>query len=430
MFFYSPGQYSVLEPDGSVRTVDYTSDSKQGFNAVVKTKGPNVHPKSVKPHIDYHKEARVIQPKAFASKEAHLVFANSDLKSLIIPEESKHHSYERIIPNQHRFKESKIVVKPQTYNFEEESKKYEDFSNDPIKFNFESAISSANTHSGDWQTFPSHGEAPAKSNFDFASYKPIKSGKPKPDKAFESFRQLDTGKNYEPVLDSKLKFHEPIADSGFKYSKPPIDTAYRLFEPADEAAYKFSEPLDHSSYKFSEPMDHSSYKFSEPSDHSSYKFFEPIVDSGNKFSQPIIQGGFKPFSGNSGDSVIHEKPALPPSFKFEHIAHLEQQSKPIYGKPRVELPKKKPFTTPGLSHFATNGNNRVKNSSARTKAAIKPDYSHYFASSKSSGSPVMFAMPNTNFPTEQKTAANRIIRELMHQGGYGMRYSSKEGYFL
>ena len=30
------GQYTLVEPDGSVRTVDYTSDEKNGFNAVVK----------------------------------------------------------------------------------------------------------------------------------------------------------------------------------------------------------------------------------------------------------------------------------------------------------------------------------------------------------------------------------------------------------
>lgn len=28
---------SVVEPDGSIREVDYTADSKNGFNAVVKT---------------------------------------------------------------------------------------------------------------------------------------------------------------------------------------------------------------------------------------------------------------------------------------------------------------------------------------------------------------------------------------------------------
>lgn len=31
------GHYSVVEPDGSIREVDYTADSKNGFNAVVKT---------------------------------------------------------------------------------------------------------------------------------------------------------------------------------------------------------------------------------------------------------------------------------------------------------------------------------------------------------------------------------------------------------
>ncbi|XP_070510029.1 uncharacterized protein [Chironomus tepperi] len=38
------GHYSVVEPDGSIREVDYTADSKNGFNAVVKTHGPNDHP--------------------------------------------------------------------------------------------------------------------------------------------------------------------------------------------------------------------------------------------------------------------------------------------------------------------------------------------------------------------------------------------------
>lgn len=38
------GHYSVLEPDGSVRTVDYTAGGKSGFNAVVKHNGPFHHP--------------------------------------------------------------------------------------------------------------------------------------------------------------------------------------------------------------------------------------------------------------------------------------------------------------------------------------------------------------------------------------------------
>lgn len=37
------GQYSLVEADGSVRTVDYTADDHNGFNAVVKKSGLNVH---------------------------------------------------------------------------------------------------------------------------------------------------------------------------------------------------------------------------------------------------------------------------------------------------------------------------------------------------------------------------------------------------
>ena len=37
------GQYSLVEPDGSIRTVDYTADDVHGFNAVVTKSAPSVH---------------------------------------------------------------------------------------------------------------------------------------------------------------------------------------------------------------------------------------------------------------------------------------------------------------------------------------------------------------------------------------------------
>ncbi|CAH0724278.1 unnamed protein product, partial [Brenthis ino] len=40
------GAYSLVEPDGSVRVVEYRADDKTGFNAVVKRIGPNIHPVS------------------------------------------------------------------------------------------------------------------------------------------------------------------------------------------------------------------------------------------------------------------------------------------------------------------------------------------------------------------------------------------------
>lgn len=38
------GGYSVHEPDGTVRHVEYTADKHNGFNAVVKKSGHGVHP--------------------------------------------------------------------------------------------------------------------------------------------------------------------------------------------------------------------------------------------------------------------------------------------------------------------------------------------------------------------------------------------------
>ncbi|CAG9795838.1 unnamed protein product [Diatraea saccharalis] len=37
------GEYSLVEPDGNVRVVEYTADPLRGFNAVVKKTGPNIH---------------------------------------------------------------------------------------------------------------------------------------------------------------------------------------------------------------------------------------------------------------------------------------------------------------------------------------------------------------------------------------------------
>ncbi|XP_014286480.1 cuticle protein 7 [Halyomorpha halys] len=38
------GQYSLVEPDGSTRTVDYQADDHNGFNAVVTRSGHSSHP--------------------------------------------------------------------------------------------------------------------------------------------------------------------------------------------------------------------------------------------------------------------------------------------------------------------------------------------------------------------------------------------------
>ncbi|KAL0266861.1 UNVERIFIED_CONTAM: hypothetical protein PYX00_009297 [Menopon gallinae] len=43
------GQYKIVEPDGTVRIVDYTADGHNGFNAVVRREGHAHHPQ-----VSYH----------------------------------------------------------------------------------------------------------------------------------------------------------------------------------------------------------------------------------------------------------------------------------------------------------------------------------------------------------------------------------------
>ncbi|XP_026471457.1 cuticle protein 19-like [Ctenocephalides felis] len=45
------GQNSLVEPDGSVRTVKYAANDRDGFNAVVSKTGPTVHSHG---HHGYH----------------------------------------------------------------------------------------------------------------------------------------------------------------------------------------------------------------------------------------------------------------------------------------------------------------------------------------------------------------------------------------
>lgn len=56
------GQYSLVEPDGSVRTVDYTADDHNGFNAVVTKTGPTVHasPVHVAPAVVHHEPVHIV----------------------------------------------------------------------------------------------------------------------------------------------------------------------------------------------------------------------------------------------------------------------------------------------------------------------------------------------------------------------------------
>lgn len=72
------GHYSVLEPDGSIRTVDYTADAKNGFKAVVKTHGPNVHPVTESTHAHPIEDDHSSQSKInhYSKNQEHIVLSS------------------------------------------------------------------------------------------------------------------------------------------------------------------------------------------------------------------------------------------------------------------------------------------------------------------------------------------------------------------
>lgn len=48
------GQYSVVEADGSIRTVEYTADKHNGFNAIVHKTAPLKHHQPSVPVPEHH----------------------------------------------------------------------------------------------------------------------------------------------------------------------------------------------------------------------------------------------------------------------------------------------------------------------------------------------------------------------------------------
>ncbi len=67
------GQYSLVEPDGSIRTVDYTADKHNGFNAVVH-RTPAVHHHEPKHEVHHHHEPKEVyhhEPKEVHHYEHH-----------------------------------------------------------------------------------------------------------------------------------------------------------------------------------------------------------------------------------------------------------------------------------------------------------------------------------------------------------------------
>ncbi|CAH1982742.1 unnamed protein product [Acanthoscelides obtectus] len=104
------GHYSVVEPDGSVRTVEYSADDKTGFNAVVKHSGPSQHISYPK-HATSHKEVTLQPSEPHEETSQYLL---GDQYQYSFPENSEEVQNEYV-------KEGEEETEKQNYYLQEES---------------------------------------------------------------------------------------------------------------------------------------------------------------------------------------------------------------------------------------------------------------------------------------------------------------------
>lgn len=98
------GHYSLVEADGSIRSVDYTADKHSGFNAIVKHSGHFQHPVNYrKSNPTSHNNVQVIPrnhklpeniPEPESQYQIQYVYPNGELATDYTPEESQEGKYQ------------------------------------------------------------------------------------------------------------------------------------------------------------------------------------------------------------------------------------------------------------------------------------------------------------------------------------------------
>nr|CAI5833970.1 unnamed protein product [Callosobruchus analis] len=109
------GHYSVVEPDGSVRTVEYSADDKTGFNAVVKHTGPSQHLAFPK-HATSHKEVVL---KASEHQEEIPQYLSGEQYQYSFPENSEEVQNEYVKEEEEETEKQNYYYAPQEESVEE-----------------------------------------------------------------------------------------------------------------------------------------------------------------------------------------------------------------------------------------------------------------------------------------------------------------------
>lgn len=208
------GHYSVMEPDGSIRTVHYTADAKNGFNAIVKTHGPNSHPVTPSPHSDTGHLDDTSQSKInhYSEQQEHIILSH-DLAPTKRPISDLNNAHPRIPSLVEVIPHARVKKIPVDFDYHMKERlkaaqdSYYQNLNQQHVYNYNNQNPNVQQESG--------------------------------------FHPLSFNDDWKAVVvqdDGYGKYKEPPSDAYVKYKEPPSDAYVKYKEPPSETYGKYKEP--------------------------------------------------------------------------------------------------------------------------------------------------------------------------------------------
>ncbi|CAH0557211.1 unnamed protein product [Brassicogethes aeneus] len=362
------GHYSMVEADGSVRTVEYTADDKNGFNAVVKHSAPGYHPMPKTPtsHSELYMKPKTIDNEVKVEEE--------------VEEETPEYVREQQENDNQKYynqKENYEYVYTKTANAEnvEENTDEQEYDNENNQKDEENEVSNNK------QTYI---YVPQEEYVEESQRSTVKTHAKYPHQKIHE--AIDENKESLASVLPMLSLYnanskEKVVPIDVSYVKPlEIDLTHAPYEPQDSKKINYSI------------KDTTVVPSHELSQEELSKFLTEYYSSGrNKISEPFYETGFQPIKSKPDNQIT---------------------------QPNVLQSYKKPVkTTPGLRNFATSQKNTVyhKYGSRTPKYDVVPQ--------RSSHVPVQVLIPKEIVREEShKSQFTRLYRQPVNSNlRYGLR---------
>lgn len=342
------GEYSLVEADGSTRTVQYTADDKNGFNAVVKYDQHSVHPISESKEATSHntlnlnpsKEAAVAyssytnnlegsnpltEVQTIVQHEYKLPESYSEIQSLAIQHyktltEKQQAQNQQVQNQEQQQQQQQYIYVPQQESASEESKKSDDNQNAHIQsyYAYES-----NQNDGQLQDEEQHE----------SQHQEVK-------KIIENQNQIQSNGEYTV---NNIHTQLPLQLSVLPDSADKIPVDVNILNPIKIDLTKLLQEQFKTSDGNQESTTGETVKYStkdnsvQPSHQFTPEEVQKFIDDyNNKLNQPVYETGFVPITTKPNHLIT--QPMVPNTYRSNLKVNM----------------------TPGLKHYSSRGNSKFK----------------------------------------------------------------------